>query len=414
MIYNSNILIKLSYKPSLAQLLTNPWSKLTSAHVFTSKRWLSSADKRTCLFDFHQRRQARMESFAGYSMPIVYKNQTIKSEHLQTRNAASAFDVSHMMQTIIRGRDRCKFIESLTVADIQSIELNKCVLSVFTNDLGGIIDDCIIGKYQDHLHVVSNAGNAEVVWNWLCKNKSTNLDVRLDRLTDWGLIALQGPKAAEVLQTLVKVDLKSIEFMNGNEVNVKNIGDCVVTRCGYTGEDGFEISVPPNLADSLMETLCDDERVKPAGLGARDTLRLEAGLCLHGHDITDKITPVEAALNWVVQKRRRQEGGFPGAKIIMDQLRSGTRIKRVGLIAEQAGPPARENCQIKESNVHIGNVTSGTFAPSLERNIAMAYIPSQYSKELGKTLSCEIRNKSFEYKITKMPFIKSNYYIKQK
>lgn len=354
-----------------------------------------------------------MEQFAGYSMPIVYKNQTIKSEHLQTRNLASAFDVSHMMQTIVRGKDRFKFIESLTVADIEGMDLNKCTLSVFTNDLGGIIDDCIIGKHDDYLHIVSNAGNAEVVWSWLNSNKDSKQDTQLERLTDRGLIALQGPKAAEILQSLVDVDLADVEFMNATKTHVKSMGDCILTRCGYTGEDGFEISVEWNKAEVLMEKLCDNKSVKPAGLGARDTLRLEAGLCLHGHDITDKTTPVEAALNWVVQKRRRQEGGFPGSKIIIDQLKSGSKLKRVGLVAEQAGPPAREHSRVYDTGSHIGRVTSGTFAPTLEKNIAMAYVPSECAKGIGKALTCEIRGKSFNYHLAKMPFVKSNYYIKK-
>lgn len=353
-----------------------------------------------------------MEQFAGYSMPIVYKNQTIKSEHMQTRDLASAFDVSHMMQTIVRGKDRFKFIESLSVADVEGMGANKCALSVLTNDLGGIIDDCIIGKHDDHLHIVSNAGNAEIVWAWFNKNKDPKLDVQLQRLNDWGLIALQGPKAAEVLQSLVSVDLAEIEFMNAIRTNVNSIGECVITRCGYTGEDGFEISVEPKRAESLMEKLCVNENVKPAGLGARDTLRLEAGLCLHGHDITDKTSPVEAALNWVVQKRRRETGGFPGANGIIEQLKTGTELKRVGLVADEAGPPAREHSKVFDGDMHIGHVTSGTFAPKLGKNIAMAYVPSSYVKSIGKCLTCEVRGKNFKYQLAKMPFVKSNYYFK--
>lgn len=355
-----------------------------------------------------------MEQFAGYSMPIVYKNQTIKSEHMQTRDLASAFDVSHMMQTIVRGKDRFKFIEALSVADVEGMGLNKCTLSVLTNEQGGIIDDCIIGKHSDHLHIVSNAGNAETVWKWFQSNKSSTLDVQLERLTGWGLIALQGPKAAEVLQSLVDVNLVDVEFMNATEAQVESIGHCVVTRCGYTGEDGFEISVAPDSALAFMEKLCSNDLVKPAGLGARDTLRLEAGLCLHGHDITEKTTPVEATLNWVIQKRRRQEGGFPGSSIILEQLKSGSKMKRVGLVAEQAGPPARENSKVLDGGSPIGHVTSGTFAPKLGKNIAMAYVPTSFAKDIGRSLTCEVRGKNFNYQLTRMPFVKSNYYYKLK
>lgn len=373
----------------------------------------SSKDtKTTCLHDFHRDRQARMELFAGFSMPIVYKDQTIKSEHMQTRERASVFDVSHMMQVFLRGKDRHKFIESLTVADIEGMKLNKCTLSVFTNQSGGIIDDCIIAKRENHMHMVSNAGNAEIVWAWLNEHKSKDLDVHIERLGDRGLIALQGPLAAQVLQTMVKIDLMKLKFMETTETEVGGFGMCIVTRCGYTGEDGFEISVDSRRARDLMEFLCQNSSVKPAGLGARDTLRLEAGLCLHGHDITEKTTPVEAALNWVVSKRRRQEGGFIGHDVILQQLKEGSKIKRLGLIARGTGPPAREGSKVKDfDGTELGIVTSGTFGPKLEKNVAMAYLPAKLSKEMGKVVSCEVRGKLYEYELTKMPFVKSNYYI---
>lgn len=356
-----------------------------------------------------------MEPFAGYSMPIVYKNQTIKSEHMQTRELASAFDVSHMMQTIVRGRDRHRFIESLTVADIEGLGLNKCTLSMFTNESGGIIDDCIIAKCKDHLKIVSNAGNAEIVWSWLNQMLYNCHDVQLERLHGRGLVALQGPKAAEVLKTLADTDLNNLEFMNTTDADIRGVGRCNVTRCGYTGEDGFEISVESSAAETLMNLLTKNDSVKPAGLGARDTLRLEAGLCLHGHDITDKTTPVEAALNWTIHKRRRVEGGFLGSQVILNQLKQGTTTRRTGLKATKGGPPAREGCSVSQldGKNNLGTITSGTFAPKLGANIAMAYLPTSVSKSIGHKVSCEIRGKSFEYEVTKLPFVKSNYYIKK-
>lgn len=371
--------------------------------------------KTTCLIDFHKGHQARMEPFAGYLMPIVYKDQTIKSEHLQTRESASAFDVSHMMQTIVRGKDRCQFLERLTVADIQALALNKCTLSILTNENGGIIDDCIISKRSDHIHIVSNAGNSEIVWDWLTKHLDKNIDVKLERLTDKGLIALQGPKAAKVLQKSVDVDLSNIEFMNTCDSNIKGIGHCQITRCGYTGEDGFEISADSKNSQRLMDYLCRQSEVKPAGLGARDTLRLEAGLCLHGHDINDNITPVEAGLNWTIHKRRRAEGGFMGADRIIDQLKQNSQLKRVGIVSTKSGPPAREGAVVsKLGEKKLGSVTSGTFAPSLQKNIAMAYLPSELSTKFGELVNCNIRGRDFEYKITKMPFVRVNYYFKEK
>lgn len=394
-------------------------SDRNKSNGFINQRWASSTNddpKRTCLHGFHKKRNARMEPFAGYMMPIVYKDQSIKYEHMQTRTLASVFDVSHMMQTIVRGKDRYKFIEGLTVADVEGMPVDKCTLSVFTNHSGGIIDDCIIANRRDQLHIVSNAGNAEIVWSWLNANKNENLDITLERLVGRGLIALQGPKAAEILQAKVNCDLTDVEFMNTIDVDINGVGCCQVTRCGYTGEDGFEISVEPDRAETLMESLCQHEQVKPAGLGARDTLRLEAGLCLHGHDISDKITPVEAALNWTIHKRRRVQGGFLGSQVILDQLKEKSRVKRIGLIAVGGGPPAREGSKVTEidGKTELGSVTSGTFAPKLEKNIAMAYIPTSLATKYDHRVLCDIRGKSFEYKITKMPFVKSNYYIKNK
>lgn len=356
-----------------------------------------------------------MEPFAGYSMPIVYKDQSIKSEHMQTRERASVFDVSHMMQVIVRGKQRFDLIEKLTVADLKSMKLDKCTLSVFTNQAGGIIDDCIVSNRQDHLHIVSNAGNSEIVWDWLQNNLDNASDVNLTRLTQSGLVALQGPEAARVLQSLTETDLKEIEFMNTIDAEIRGVGICQVTRCGYTGEDGFEISVNVDQAGTLLDRLCSKDEVKPAGLGARDTLRLEAGLCLHGHDITDKLTPVEAALSWTIHKRRRLEAGFIGSDIVLDQLKNGSKIKRVGLIATGGGPPAREGSKVVETvgGRELGTITSGTFAPKLGKNIAMAYLSTSMATAFGQTVKCEIRGKGYEYEITKMPFVKSNYYLKK-
>lgn len=216
---------------------------------------------------------------------------------------------------------------------------------------------------------------------------------------------------------MIGVDLSQVEFMNTLETEIKGIGVCQITRCGYTGEDGFEISVDPLKAETLMETLCGfGEKVKPAGLGARDTLRLEAGLCLHGHDINDKTSPVEAALNWTIHKRRRTAGGFLGSEVILDQLKSGSKVKRIGLEATSGGPPARENCKIldKDGKTELGQVTSGTFAPKLQQNIAMGYLPNEWANKFDQPVLCNIRGKNYEYKITKMPFVKSNYYVKAK
>lgn len=372
----------------------------------------TTSTKATCLLGFHKKCGAKLEPFAGYMMPILYKNQSIKSEHTHTRESASVFDVSHMMQTTIRGEDKIRFIESLTVADIEGINLGKCALSVFTNESGGIIDDCIISKHQGHLHIVSNAGNAKTLWHWLNKSLSGKLDVQLERLWDKGLIALQGPKSAAVLQSMTDTNLAEIEFMNSIHASIDGLGLCQITRCGYTGEDGFEISVDPTMAEDLMHRLTSHKDVRPAGFGARDTLRLEAGLCLHGHDITDRITPVEADLSWTVAKRRRLEQNFIGHEVILNQLRKGSSVKRVGLIAT-GGPLAREGTEVSDSHGNtIGVVTSGNYSPSLGKNISMAYIPTVMATEFNQAVWCKIRGKPYEYTITRLPFVKPNYYIR--
>lgn len=372
--------------------------------------------KTTGLISFHRTREARLEPFAGYLMPIVYKGETITSEHLQTRVSASAFDVSHMLQTTVSGKDRCKFIESLTVADLETLPVNRCSLSVFTNERGGIIDDCIIGKRQDHLVIVSNASNANKIWTVLNSHVGTKYDAKLKRLDEKCLIAFQGPKSVEVLEELAEIDLSGLDFMSVADMNLKGIGSCQVTRCGYTGEDGFEISVDKKFAESLMNKLCENAYVKPAGLGARNTLRLEAGLCLHGNDMTEETTPIEAGLNWIISKRRRLEGGFPGFTTIMRQLKDGSSLKRCGMVGVGDGPAAREGYEVMDEDKEtvLGKVTSGSFSPTLRKNLAMAYIPTEVSKTFGKVVFCKVRGKYYEYRIAKMPFLPSKYYIIKK
>lgn len=371
--------------------------------------------KLTCLHELHRSKGARLEPFAGYEMPIVYKGHTIKSEHVHTRKSASLFDVSHMMQVVVKGKDRENFLEGLTVADIKSLPIGRCTLSVFCNDSGGIIDDCIVAKKEDHLHIVSNAANASKVLEWLRQHRTKYDDCIIEREDNKGLVAFQGPAAAEILHKQLNFDSKDLMFMNTTDVNLKGVGCCQITRCGYTGEDGFEISVTAESAIALVEALSVDDRVQLAGLGARDTLRLEAGLCLHGNDISEQTTPVEAGLNWTVHKRRRTEAGFIGSEVILRQLREGCAVKRTGLVASApGGPPARKGTRIVDtgSSQDIGEVTSGTFGPSVECNIAMAYLPSEMANRWDTKVACMIRGKTFEYKLARMPFVRSNYYTK--
>ncbi|KAG8231347.1 hypothetical protein J437_LFUL012257 [Ladona fulva] len=345
--------------------------------------------KKTCLYDFHVENGGKMVDFAGYLLPVNYSSLGIAASHVHTRTCCSLFDVSHMAQTKIYGKDRVSFIESLTTADIQGLGINQAQLSVLTNDNGGIIDDLIITNASEtYLFVVSNASRREVVRNLFegtLEKGGGKMDVRIEMAgDDKALLALQGPESARVLGPLLDVDFSKLTFMTSTEAKVAGVPDCRVSRLGYTGEDGVEISAPAEGARTIAEALLTSKNgnVKLAGLGARDSLRLEAGLCLYGMDMDEETTPVEASLAWLVRKRRRLEQGFPGAGIIVSQIKGGVNRKRVGLRSE--GPPARHGTEVHdEEGTKIGVITSGCPSPSLGYNIAMAYVNSAFAKIYG-------------------------------
>ncbi|XP_059088911.1 aminomethyltransferase, mitochondrial-like [Tigriopus californicus] len=378
----------------------------------------SSTPRATCLYDFHVAQGGKMVDFAGYLMPVQYEGLGIAASHLHTRKHASIFDVSHMLQTCIRGKDRIKFMESLCVADVQGLKENHGTLSVFTNDQGGILDDLIVTKTnQDDLYLVTNAGCREtdvpLMESKVQDMQRQGLDVTLEYLENRGLIALQGPESARVLQSLCpQVTLSQIKFMTSCVTRVNGVDDVRITRCGYTGEDGFEISIQDSETAGLVEKLLSSEegKVELAGLGARDSLRLEAGLCLYGNDIDAKTTPVEAGLTWTIGKRRREEKGFPGAEVILNQIKTKPKIKRVGLIS--SGPPARSHTAVIDpaQGTPVGEITSGCPSPSLEgHNVSMAYLPTTLSK-IGTKVQLQIRKKTVSAEVVKMPFVPSNYY----
>lgn len=370
--------------------------------------------KKTGLHDFHRAQGGKMVEFAGWSMPVQYKDSHITS-HMHTRQHCSIFDVSHMLQTKVYGRDRVKFIESLIVGDIAELKDNQGTLSLFTNTKGGIMDDLIVTKTdQGYLYVVSNAGCADKdsahMQAKLQEFKSAGHDVDLEFMEE-SLIALQGPSMAQVLQKGVSDDLSKLTFMTSVLTPVFGIQGCRVTRCGYTGEDGVEISVPSSDVVSLTEKLLADSEVKLAGLGARDSLRLEAGLCLYGNDIDETTTPVEAGLIWTIGKRRRQARDFPGADIIVPQIKAKTQRKRVGLIS--TGPPVRQHTPILSYDGKvIGEVTSGCPSPCLKQNIAMGYVDAGFSK-VGTPIQVEVRKKAIPAVVSKMPFVPTKYYMGQ-
>ncbi|XP_008061353.1 aminomethyltransferase, mitochondrial isoform X3 [Carlito syrichta] len=316
-------------------------------------------------------------------------------------------------QTKILGRDRVMLMESLVVGDIAELRPNQGTLSLFTNEAGGILDDLIVTNTSEgHLYVVSNAGcwNKDLV---LMQEKVRELqnqgrDVGLEVVHN-ALLALQGPTAAQVLQAGVADDLRKLPFMTSAVMEVFGVSGCRVTRCGYTGEDGVEISVPAVGAVHLATALLENSEVKLAGLAARDSLRLEAGLCLYGNDIDEHTTPVEGSLSWTLGKRRRAVMDFPGAKIIVPQLKDKVQRRRVGLMCE--GAPMRAHSAILNmEGTMIGMVTSGCPSPCLKKNVAMGYVPWEYSRP-GTTLLVEVRRKQQMAVVSKMPFVPTHYYI---
>ncbi|XP_019487369.1 PREDICTED: aminomethyltransferase, mitochondrial isoform X3 [Hipposideros armiger] len=352
-----------------------------------------------------------MVAFAGWSLPVQYRDSHVDS-HLHTRRHCSLFDVSHMLQTKIYGCDRVKLMESLVVGDIAELRPNQGTLSLFTNEGGGILDDLIVTNTSEgHLYVVSNAGcwdkDLALMQDKVRELQNMGSDVGLE-VVDNALLALQGPTVAQVLQAGVAGDLRKLSFMTSAVMEVFGVSGCRVTRCGYTGEDGVEISVPAAEAVHLATALLENPEVKLAGLAARDSLRLEAGLCLYGNDIDEHTTPVEGSLSWTLGKRRRAAMDFPGAAVIIPQLKGKVQRKRVGLMCEGAPMRAHSPILSTEGTV-IGTVTSGCPSPCLKKNVAMGYVPFEYSRP-GTRLLVEVRRKQQMAVVSKMPFVPTNYY----
>ncbi|XP_055390113.1 aminomethyltransferase, mitochondrial [Condylostylus longicornis] len=379
--------------------------------------------EKTALHNFHVEKNGKIVDFAGYLLPVQYNDMSISASHLHTRKSASIFDVSHMLQTYMNGKDVVECFEFICTADIKGLPHNTGTLTVFTNENGKILDDLIVTKIRDDLlYIVSNAAmkqqDMKIMEDAVRHFRARGKDVFIEFLTpsEQSLIALQGPKAAEGLQKFTKVDLKKLYFMNTTMCELFGVRDCRITRCGYTGEDGFEISIPSENVKDIVENILNynnGDTIKLAGLGARDSLRLEAGLCLYGSDIDNTITPVEAGLTWLVAPRRRNEPNFPGGTKIVEQIKNGVEKQRVG-IKMSSGPPARHGAIIcNENGQEIGHITSGCPSPSLGGNVAMGYIEKEY-KKIGTKIQLNIRNKLYTTEIAKMPFIKTNYYMKPK
>ncbi|MDQ0456101.1 glycine cleavage system aminomethyltransferase GcvT [Rhizobium paknamense] len=370
--------------------------------------------KRTPLYDLHVALGARMVPFAGYDMPVQYPAGVLK-EHLHTRANAGLFDVSHMGQVVLTPKsgkleDAARALESLVPVDILGLKEGRQRYGFFTDETGGILDDLMITNLGDHLFVVVNAACKEADLHHMQAYLSESCTIKL--LEDRALLALQGPRAEQVLSELF-AGVAGMKFMDVREVMLLDVA-CIVSRSGYSGEDGFEISVPANKAEALAKALLEHPDCEAIGLGARDSLRLEAGLCLYGNDIDATTSPIEASLEWAIQKARRsggeREGGFPGAARILRELQSGTTRRRVGLKPEGKAP-VRGHAKLyadAEGKTEIGEVTSGGFGPTVEGPVAMGYVPVSHAAP-GTQIFAEVRGKYLAVTVATLPFITPTY-----
>jgi aminomethyltransferase len=369
--------------------------------------------KRTPLYDLHIALGAKMVPFAGYEMPVQYSLGVLK-EHLHTRAKVGLFDVSHMGQALLIAEDRryetvARALEALVPGDVLNLQPGRQRYSQLTNDTGGIIDDLMITRpigVEDVgvLGLIVNAARKEVDYQHIAAHLPPG--VRLEPKTDRALIALQGPMAKEVMARF-SPEATGLTFMSARSTKLRSF-DCRVSRSGYTGEDGFEISVAANDAVGLAQLLLAEDGVEPIGLGARDSLRLESGLCLYGHDIDETTSPVEANLAWSIQRRRREQGGFFGAARIQSELNSGTSRLRVG-IRPEGRAPAREGTEILSSTGDkIGVVTSGGFGPTVNGPIAMGYVLTRHAQK-GTPVQLVVRGKPLAGHVVDLPFVPNRY-----
>jgi aminomethyltransferase len=362
---------------------------------------------RTALYSLHLELGARMVPFAGYAMPVQYKDG-IMAEHKATREGAGLFDVSHMGQVRLTGLpvpELAAALETLVPGDITGLAPGRMRYTQFTDAAGGILDDLMVTHAGDHLFLVVNAACKAADIAHMKANLSAK--IQLTELPEQTLLALQGPRAAAGLGSLVP-GVAEMPFMSARAATIAGT-QVWISRSGYTGEDGFEISCAPQAGIALVRKLLALPGAAPIGLGARDSLRLEAGLCLYGHDIDRTTSPVEAGLLWSIGKRRREAGGFPGQARIQREIREGAARRRVGLLPA-GGPPAREGSEILDSaGAVIGKITSGGFAPSLGKPVAMGYVPRALSAA-GTQLQVMVRGKAYPAGVVGLPFVKANYY----
>ncbi|MEI6334507.1 MAG: glycine cleavage system aminomethyltransferase GcvT [Methylococcaceae bacterium] len=356
--------------------------------------------KQTPLYPLHLKLGAKMVPFAGYEMPVHY-SQGIIHEHLHCRRHAGFFDISHMGQCLVLGDTAASELEHLTPGDITGLKTGCQKYTVLTNSEGGIIDDIIITRIDSGLMIIVNAACKDKDFKYLESRLSGRCTFK--ELPDQALLALQGPAAATVIARFSK-QAADLLFMQACATEINGIA-CTISRSGYTGEDGFEISVANQYAQQLATLLLAEDEVEAMGLGARDTLRLEAGLCLYGHELTEAITPVEAGLQWLFKKGHKQ---FPGADKILHQLQHGSEKIRAGLLVESKVPVREGSVIVNNEDKVVGYVTSGSFSPSLNQPIAMALLDS-HSASVGNTLYALVRDRKIAVTVTKLPFITPRY-----
>jgi aminomethyltransferase len=349
---------------------------------------------------------AKFVDFCGWALPHQFGKENISQSVMHTRRSASLFDVSHMYQTIIRGEGRVSFAERLLTANIGKLRHNRATYTLMTNEDGGIIDDCVISNHGDSLYLVTNGGTEDKVRDHIAANMRSNVDVL--HLQNKALVALQGPLAHHALARHIEPQgaLDDLYFMEGKRLMVCGY-PCVITRCGYTGEDGFELSIDAEHANSVVESLVAEPEVKLAGLIARDILRLEAGLCLYGTDIDDSTTPVKASLNFAVPKSRRKTADFIGAERIINEFAIPPLNKRVGLIVKGA-PPIHGASVMTNDFIPIGKITSGAMSLTIKSAVAMAYVDMKYAS-LGTELMVQHRMKRYPAIVSAMPFVSNGY-----
>ena len=360
----------------------------------------TDALRTTPLDALHRRLGAKMVPFAGYAMPVQYP-AGVMAEHKHTRSAASLFDVSHMGQYSLHGAGAVAAIEALTPGEFQALRSGRQRYTLLMNEAGGILDDLMVANYGDRLMVVANASRKEADAHHIAQHLPPG--VAFDAHPNRALLALQGPAAAAVMATLCPA-AAALPFMGVLEARIDGVA-AWISRSGYTGEDGFEISVPDADAEALATALLAQPHVQPAGLGARDSLRLEAGLCLYGADIDELTTPVEANLAWAIGKRRRAEGGFPGAVVIQDQLAHGPNRLRVGIRPDGRTPARALTRMVAPDGTDAGGITSGGFSPTLNAPIAMGYLRRGVEGPVGLL----VRQQTLPAQIAPLPFVPTHY-----